>query len=160
MSAGTLRVVADGAAASAKLPICFAPPDTGLALTESAQQKRVVATCASAAEAQGVSVVPIAAGGCLVATLKWAASDTASREADCSRTFAGGAECELAAVFQKTLRVSLVDQGSNRVVIESTAALHSQFDAFTDKSFAALCSAAFSNYPNPLQGETLQVPSE
>lgn len=160
MSAATLRVLDEKMEVSVSQPICFMPPESNLGLTEKAHRKHALEICESAAKSQGVVVVSHSSRNCAVATMTWISTDTGSRESECTRKFLGSAECESDALFQKTLRIAVADPKSGRPLLESTAALHSTFSAFTDKSFVALCTAAFREYPKPLQGEEFEVESE
>jgi hypothetical protein len=103
-----------------------------------------------------VTVVPYSPESCLSATVSWSIADTGRRQADCSRSYYG-AECESTAIFKKTLHVAIHDPSRNRVIVESTSALLSEHSSFTDQTYVALCSAAFRNYPQPLQSEPFEV---
>jgi hypothetical protein len=161
-SAGTpaavTRVVGADARVSSATPVCFAPPDPQASLTERAQQLRIVQICEDAARTQGVATMPFGSGQCLAATLAWGMRETGDRNAECARTWGGGAECYSTAVHLKTVKLVLSSGG--QPLAETTATIRSGYGTFSAESFRSLCMAAFYAHPQALSGEQLEIPTE
>jgi hypothetical protein len=56
--------------------------------------------------------------------------------------------------------VALRNGAGGPLVAETSAAIHSTHDNFTEKSYFALCSAAFRKYPEPLSAALFDAPVE
>lgn len=150
------RVLDPQAPAFARTPVCFLPGRADADLIERDRQARIDRLCQSAAADEGVAVVPFGSQECLPVTLLWQVADTGRREGDCNRSLFG-VECQSTAVHRKSLKVVLARPNSSQAVIETVAAIDSSFGGFSEKSFRALCSAAFHDYPNPLRSEHFSV---
>jgi hypothetical protein len=148
--AAATRVLAPDSAALSRTPVCFVPPSPNLGLTERAQQGRILEICEAAARSQGIRVVAMGRGECLVATMSWAVRDTGDRN-EC------GGECYSTAVHVKSLKLGLAPS-AGKVLAETTASIRSDRAEFTRESFHALCTAAFENFPQPLSNEQFEVP--
>lgn len=162
--AAATRVLDTEPTALTNTPVCFLPPDPSLGLTERADASRVIASCTQAATQQKVRVVPFGTDKCLVATMQFTSTDTGSREAECSgassiwNTYSSN--CASVAITQKRIKLSLSSGPQGKVIAETTAAIRSDFNGFTEKSFFALCYAAFREYPLPIQGAQFEAPIE
>jgi len=155
--AAATRVVAADATGLSTTPICFTPPDPALSLTDRAQQLNIQGICEDVARKQSVSVVTSGSQPCLAVSMIWAVRDTGDRDGDCTRTWAG-AECESTAIHAKSLKLVLTEPVGGRVLAETTAAIRSSREYYSNESFHALCSAAFRDFPRPLSNAQFDVP--
>jgi hypothetical protein len=159
MSAAASRSFADGVADDLRQPVCFAPPDPRLGLIERSNATSMLSICERAALSQHVAVVPFGQQDCLVATASWTARDTGDFASNCGRTFGGGQECSSAQVRHKSIKLTLSNSKSV-VVAETMATISSTLSGFNDRSFFALCGAAFHEYPRPLRNAQFDVATE
>lgn len=157
--AAATRVLDPQAAAFTRAPVCFPPSRAEADLIERDRQAKLTHICEEAAAGEGVPVVPFGTQGCLPVTTVWQVADTGRREGDCSSGF-GKVECSSSAVHRKSVKVVLSRPGTNQAIIETIAAIDSSFGGFSEKSFRALCSAAFHDYPSPLQSELFEVSTD
>jgi hypothetical protein len=154
--AAATRVLDPQAAAFTKTPVCFVPSRPEADLIERDRQAKLARVCESAVAEDGVAVAAFGTQGCLPVTMIWQVADTGIREGNCSSSF-GGVDCSSSAVHRKSVKVVLTRPGTNQALIETIAAIDSNFGSFSEKSFRALCSAAFHDYPSPLQSERFDV---
>jgi hypothetical protein len=157
--AATTRVLDTDSAALSSTPICFVQPSPELNLTQRAEQTNILAICEDAARKEGVRVVSFDNASCLAATLVWSTRNTGEWVGDCSRTLIGS-ECEGSSIHAKSVKVILTRPTTGKVIAESTAAIHSDHGGFSQKSFHALCTAAFHDFPLPLSNARFDVSIE
>jgi hypothetical protein len=157
-SASASRSFADGVTDDLGRPVCFAPPDPRLGLVERSNATAALNICERAALSQRVAVVPFGQQDCLVATTSWTARDSGDFTSGCGRTWGGGQDCTSAQVRHKSIKLTMTRKSV--VVAETVATISSTVAGFNDKSFFALCSAAFHDYPKPLRNAQFDVATE
>lgn len=159
VSAAATRVLDVEPSVLQQAPVCFQPPPSNLGLTDRASALQVIGICEAAAKRQGTMVVSAAQGDCLVASLSFKSENTGMREAECQRG-AFGVQCDSSGIFHKEVKVTLRREPNGKAVAETAAIVQSRVRGFSDKSYFALCSAAFHKYPGSLVNERFEAPVE
>jgi len=144
------------AALLSSTPICFVRPSPELNLSQRAEQTSILEICEDVARKEGLQVVPLGNAPCLAATMVWSSRNTGDWSADCSRSFIGS-ECTASAIHAKSVKMVLTQSTTGKVVAENSATIASDHGSFSEKSFRALCTAAFHDYPKPLSSAQFKV---
>jgi hypothetical protein len=89
--------------------------------------------------------------------MTWTVGDTGRRVGGCSLVTPYGTQCESSAVHRKSVTVVLTRPTTNQPVMQTLAAIDSHSGGFSERSFRALCLAAFHDYPKPLSSAHFDV---